>query len=152
MPLLQMSTTTPKVVMFNMEIGDEPSEEESADTEVDHNKLEEQVKELGQAIAGKFPNGSSKNDLTPNFLFFDPLFPHAPLLSLKNHQISSFFKKTPVSGGIISGWSLMQRLSFLVAVLSSLKYYLIIFICMSSPGRVIISNVVMFLSVSGLLI
>ena len=53
MPLLQMSTTTPKVVMFNMEIGDEPSEEESADTEVDHNKLEEQVKELGQAIAGE---------------------------------------------------------------------------------------------------
>merc|ERR1712109_335565 len=46
----QMSTTTPKVVMFNMEIGDAPPEE-SADA-VDHNQLEEQVKELGQAIAG----------------------------------------------------------------------------------------------------
>ena len=48
-----MSTTTPKVVMFNMEIGDAPPEE-SADGAVDHNKLEEQVKELGQAIAGKY--------------------------------------------------------------------------------------------------
>merc|ERR1712083_1249783 len=47
----EMSTTTPKVVMFNMEIGDEPSEGEGEE-EVDHNKLEEQVKELGQAIAG----------------------------------------------------------------------------------------------------
>ena len=47
-----MSTTTPKVVMFNMEIGDAPPEE-SADA-VDHNQLEEQVKELGQAIAGKY--------------------------------------------------------------------------------------------------
>merc|ERR1739844_372416 len=37
----QMSTTTSKVVMFNMEIGDAP--EESADEAVDHNKLEEQV-------------------------------------------------------------------------------------------------------------
>ena len=49
----QMSTTTPKVVMFNMEIGDAPPEE-SADGAVDHNQLEEQVKELGQAIAGKY--------------------------------------------------------------------------------------------------
>ena len=48
-----MSTTTPKVVMFNMEIGDAPPEE-SADGAVDHNQLEEQVKELGQAIAGKY--------------------------------------------------------------------------------------------------
>ena len=36
--------------MFNMEIGETP---ESGDEHVDHNKLEEQVKELGQAIAGK---------------------------------------------------------------------------------------------------
>ena len=50
-----MSTTTPKVVMFNMEIGDAPPEE-SADA-VDHNQLEEQVKELGQAIAGKWLSG-----------------------------------------------------------------------------------------------
>lgn len=44
-----MSTTTPKVVMFNMEVGEAPDPE---DANVDHNKLEEQVKELGQALSG----------------------------------------------------------------------------------------------------
>ena len=44
-----MSTTTPKVVMFNMEIGEAPETGENA---VDHNKLEEQVKELSQALTG----------------------------------------------------------------------------------------------------
>ena len=44
-----MSTTTPKVVMFNMEIGEAPEASEDA---VDHNKLEEQVKELSQALTG----------------------------------------------------------------------------------------------------
>ena len=44
-----MSTTTPKVVMFNMEIGDTP---ESGAEDVDHNKLEEQVKQLSQALSG----------------------------------------------------------------------------------------------------
>ena len=46
-----MSTTTPKVVMFNMEIGEAP---DAADKEVDHNKLEEQVKELSQALTGEY--------------------------------------------------------------------------------------------------
>ena len=47
--ILQMSTTTPKVVMFNMEIGEAPDTSEDA---ADHNKLEEQVKELSQALTG----------------------------------------------------------------------------------------------------
>merc|ERR1712170_143492 len=45
----KMSTTTPKVVMFNMEIGEAPDTSEDA---ADHNKLEEQVKELSQALTG----------------------------------------------------------------------------------------------------
>ena len=44
-----MSTTTAKVVMFNMEIGETPSSE---DEHVDHNKLEEMVKELSQSLTG----------------------------------------------------------------------------------------------------
>ena len=47
--LLKMSTTTAKVVMFNMEIGETPSSE---DEHVDHNKLEEMVKELSQSLTG----------------------------------------------------------------------------------------------------
>ena len=35
-----MSTTTPKIVMFNMEIGEAPDPSEE---NVDHNKLEEQI-------------------------------------------------------------------------------------------------------------
>ena len=97
-----MSTTTPKVVMFNMEIGDEPSEEESADTEVDHNKLEEQVKELGQAIAGESHKGSSINDDAPNFLFFNPLFPLSPLLQCwpkEKLRVLFYEAKVPTSYG-----------------------------------------------------
>ena len=36
--------------MFNMELGEPPSEDGG---NVDHNKLEEQVKELSQALSGK---------------------------------------------------------------------------------------------------
>ena len=42
-----MSTTTPKIVMFNMEIGEAPDPSEE---NVDHNKLEEQIKELSQSL------------------------------------------------------------------------------------------------------
>merc|ERR1719445_503658 len=45
----QMSTTTPKIVMFNMEIGEAPDPSEE---NVDHNKLEEQIKELSQSLTG----------------------------------------------------------------------------------------------------
>ena len=49
----QMSTMTPKIVMFNMEIGDAP--EETADgEEPSHNKLETMIKELSHALSGKF--------------------------------------------------------------------------------------------------
>ena len=49
-----MSTTTPKVVMFNMEIGDSPAAASPSDEDepVDHNKLEDQVKQLGLALTG----------------------------------------------------------------------------------------------------
>jgi hypothetical protein len=43
---------TPKIVMFNMEIGDAP--EETADgEEPSHNKLETMIKELSHALSGK---------------------------------------------------------------------------------------------------
>ena len=46
-----MSTMTPKIVMFNMEIGDAP--EIGADgEEPSHNKLEIMIKELSQALTG----------------------------------------------------------------------------------------------------
>ena len=46
-----MSTMTPKIVMFNMEIGDAP--EVGADgEEPSHNKLETMIKELSQALTG----------------------------------------------------------------------------------------------------
>ena len=49
----QMSTMTPKIVMFNMEIGEAP--EETADgEEPSHNKLETMIKELSHALSGKF--------------------------------------------------------------------------------------------------
>ena len=48
-----MSTMTPRIVMFNMEIGDAP--EETADgEEPSHNKLETMIKELSHALSGKF--------------------------------------------------------------------------------------------------
>jgi len=47
----QMSTMTPKIVMFNMDIGDAP--EETADgEEPSHNKLENMIKELSNALSG----------------------------------------------------------------------------------------------------
>ena len=52
--LLQFGTLTPKIVMFNMDIGDAP-EERSADNggeEPSHNKLETMIKELSHALTG----------------------------------------------------------------------------------------------------
>ncbi|XP_073974997.1 transmembrane p24 trafficking protein CHOp24 [Rhodnius prolixus] len=43
----QMSTMTPKVVMFNMEIGEAPSADKD---EGDHNKMEVMIKELTNAL------------------------------------------------------------------------------------------------------
>ena len=50
-----MSTMTPKIVMFNMDIGDAP--EETADgEEPSHNKLENMIKELSNALSGMICN------------------------------------------------------------------------------------------------
>jgi hypothetical protein len=47
----KMSTMTPKVVMFSMDIGDAPkSAEELKANDASHNKLEEQIKELSSAL------------------------------------------------------------------------------------------------------
>ena len=49
---------TPKIVMFNMEIGDAP--EIGADgEEPSHNKLETMIKELSQALTGKSSENST---------------------------------------------------------------------------------------------
>merc|ERR1719419_1196366 len=48
----QMSTMTPKVVMFTMEVGDAPKAGTGVDADADahHNKLEEMVNELSTAL------------------------------------------------------------------------------------------------------
>ncbi|XP_047999311.1 transmembrane emp24 domain-containing protein 2 [Cydia splendana] len=47
----KMSTMTPKVVMFNLEIGDAPHKAEGdKDEAVDHNKLEDMIKELATTL------------------------------------------------------------------------------------------------------
>jgi len=49
----QMSTMTPKIVMFNMDIGETPSEEgEAGGEEGSQNKLEGMIKELSAALTG----------------------------------------------------------------------------------------------------
>ncbi|XP_063833134.1 transmembrane emp24 domain-containing protein 2 [Ostrinia nubilalis] len=45
----KMSTMTPKVVMFNLDVGEAPSKA-GKDDEVDHNKLEDMIKELAATL------------------------------------------------------------------------------------------------------
>ncbi|XP_050353238.1 transmembrane emp24 domain-containing protein 2 [Nymphalis io] len=47
----QMSTMTPKVVMFNLEVGEPPNKNANEKVEeVNHNKLEDMIKELGTTL------------------------------------------------------------------------------------------------------
>ena len=49
----QMSTMTPKIVMFSMDIGDAPTDATNeGDEEASHNKLEDMIKELSTALTG----------------------------------------------------------------------------------------------------
>ena len=53
---------TPKIVMFNMELGDAPNEDETADgEEPSHNKLETMIKELSHALTGNMKINFEKN-------------------------------------------------------------------------------------------
>ena len=48
-----MSTMTPKIVMFSMDIGDAPSDATNdGEEEPSHNKLEDMIKELSTALTG----------------------------------------------------------------------------------------------------
>ena len=47
----KMSTMTPKVIMFSMDIGEPPKPHDGSDpTDQNHHKLEEQIKELSSAL------------------------------------------------------------------------------------------------------
>jgi hypothetical protein len=48
----QMSTMTPKIVMFNMDIGDAPTEGGAEGDDASSNKLEDMIRELSVALTG----------------------------------------------------------------------------------------------------
>ena len=55
-----MSTMTPKIVMFTMDVGDAPSTDSPGGEEggeASHNKLEDMIKELSTALTGECKRG-----------------------------------------------------------------------------------------------
>lgn len=46
----KMSTMTPKIIMFNVDVGSQPKTEVDKDTEVTENKLEEMINELSTSL------------------------------------------------------------------------------------------------------
>ncbi|XP_052259284.1 transmembrane emp24 domain-containing protein 2-like [Dreissena polymorpha] len=48
----KMSTMTPKVVKFTVDLGDKPKQEENMDGDEHHNKLAEMINELSNSLTG----------------------------------------------------------------------------------------------------
>ena len=70
----KMSTMTPKIVMFTMEILEKEAEKaagEEGDAVDSHNKLEDMIKELGTALTCKMYKDSVRSKQAFNFVHFE---------------------------------------------------------------------------------
>ena len=69
----KMSTMTPKIVMFTMEILEKEAEKaagEEGDAVDSHNKLEDMIKELGTALTCKMYKDSVRSKQASNFVHY----------------------------------------------------------------------------------